>query len=599
MKVFLNIRICFSLLSVLLTVLNCNEKTTKQPNILIILTDDQGYGDIGINGNPEVDTPNMDAFARQSVQLHDYHAQPVCAPSRAQLMTGRPALEVGVWGVHAGRDYLNLDETTIAEVLHQNNFPTYMIGKWHLGKEDPYLPEMRGFDEAWVQRNLYAHQNPEVKHKGELLTPKGWTVDYFTDKAIEIMTSNTNTPKFLYLGYPQIHKPYVAPDSLIQKYIDRGHPRSVASIYGITEQLDQNLGRLFSALEESGQMENTLIFFIGDNGPIWNNAPENNTGIPQLPEAEKARNPMNFSGVKGRLRENGHRTIGFIKYGNRYTPHIESQMVDIADVFPTVLDVLNISMPDSSKPLYGQSIVPVLEGIKVQRDQYLYYANHEVLWQERPYQYAFLGDKNRLKFEEQELAIRKGKYKYVQGYFGKKLYDLEADVQETKDLSDELPELRTELENQLKKWWEIEVVQQSNSYDMPEFYLGIGIRDDSTYIHGEAPFEVFGDIVTTSHSTDNWTIDGDGQSFKIHVDKFGIYEFKMDFKEGEGKGEIQVVLDGTRSSYPVERLRSIPLLSKPLEPGEYTIEIRLIKVKNSGKPVIENFYGLKVKKVAG
>ena len=586
------------IITILVSLVGCKSELQQQPNVLIILTDDQGYGDIGINGNPEVDTPNMDAFARQSVQLHDYHAQPVCAPSRAQLMTGRPALEVGVWGVHAGRDYLNLDETTIAEVLQQNDFPTYMIGKWHLGKEDPYLPEMRGFDEAWVQRNLYAHQNPEVKHKGELLTPEGWTVDYFTDKAIEIMTTNTDTPKFLYLGYPQIHKPYVAPDSLIQKYINRGHPGSVASIYGITEQLDQNLGRLFSALEKSGQMENTLIFFIGDNGPIWNNAPENNSGIPQLPEAEKARNPLNFSGVKGRLRENGHRTIGFVKYGNRFTPRIENQMVDIADVFPTILDVTNISMPDSAKQLYGQSILPVLEGKRVERDQYFYYANHEVLWQERPYQYAFLKDKNQLKFEEQELAIRKGKYKYVQGYFGKKLYDLDADLQETNDISEVFPEVRTELEMRLKNWWEKKVIQESNSYDMPEFYLGMGLKD-STYIHGEAPWEVFGDIITTSHSTDNWTKNGDGQSFKIIVKKFGVYEFNMDAEVGDGIGKVQVSLDKVRTSYPVTEINEIPLVTKPLTPGEYMLELKLVDVKGSSKPVIKQFNGLVVRKVAG
>lgn len=579
--------------------ISCTTEPPKKPNVLIILTDDQGYGDISINGNLEVDTPNMDAFARSAVRLQDYHAQPVCAPSRAQLMTGRPALEVGVWGVHGGRDYLNLDETTIADVLQKNDYPTYMIGKWHLGKEDPYLPEMRGFDEAWVQRNLYAHQNPEVKHKGELLTPHGWTVDYFTDRAIEIMTSNIDTPKFLYLGYPQIHKPYIAPDSLIQKYINRGHSKSVASIYGITEQLDQNLGRLFTALEESGQIDNTLIFFIGDNGPIWNNAPLNSGDVPQLPKEESARNPKNFSGVKGRLRENGHRTIGFVKYGSHFTPRDEVQMVDIADVFPTVLDILDISPPDATKELYGTSILPILEGRTVEREQYLYYANHEVLWQERPYQYAFLEDKTQLRFEEQELAIRKGKYKYVQGYFGKKLYDLDADLQETTDLSDSLPEQRKELEEQLKVWWEKTVILVSNSYDMPEYYLGVGLKDDSTYIHGEAPTQVFGNIVTNSHSTDNWMENGDGQSYKIVVKKIGVYEFKLDFEIGEGVGRIQTTLNGVRNSYSVEELIYIPSLAIPLQPGEYLLDLRLVEVENTGEAVIHKFHGIEVRKVAG
>jgi len=588
----------YLLLLIWVSIIYCsNEIGSEQPpNILIILTDDQGYGDISFNGNPEVNTPNMDAFARNSVRLHDYHAQPVCAPSRAQLMTGRHALTAGVWGVHGGRDYLNLDEYTIAQLLQTNGYNTYMLGKWHLGKEAPYLPEQRGFDEAWVQANLYQHQNPIIKHKGNELAPKAWTVDYLTDTAIDVFTSEEAAPTFMYLAYPQIHKPYIAPDSLVQKYIGRGHSKAVASIYGITEQLDQNIGRLLGELKESGKLENTLIFFIGDNGPIWNNPPAAYDGLPALPEEEAARNPLNLAGVKGRLHENGHRTIGFVKWGTTFEARDEYQMVDIADIFPTIADVLNINLPEESKPLLGESILPILKGEIQDRNKAYYYSNHEVLWDNRPYQYAFLKDKTTLIFEEQELAIRKGKYKYIQGYFGKKLFNLDEDLQETNDLSLEYPEIRLELETDLKTWWEETVIKESNSYDMPVFYVGVkGI--DSTYIHGAAPSEVFGEIVTGSHNTQNWVKNGDGIAQKFIVQSLGIFEFMPDWELGDNEAELEVTIGNQRSSYllsEIERL-SIPILTMPLEPGEYQIELRIRNSKSTLEPALKTFNGFIVK----
>ncbi|MEQ9309199.1 MAG: sulfatase-like hydrolase/transferase [Balneolaceae bacterium] len=575
--------------------LNCtiNKVNEQPPNILIILTDDQGYGDISINGNPEVDTPHMDAFAMNSVRLHDYHAQPVCAPSRAQLMTGRHALTTGVWGVHGGRDYLNLDEFTIAQLLQGNGYETYMLGKWHLGKEAPYLPEQRGFDEAWVQANLYEHQNPIIKHKGNELAPKAWTVDYLTDTAINVFARVSDSPKFMYLAYPQIHKPYIAPDSLIEKYIAQGHSDAVASIYGITEQLDQNIGRLLRVLEQSGKLENTLIFFIGDNGPIWNNPPASFDGLPALPEEEAARNPLNLAGVKGRLHENGHRTIGFVKWGNMFEARDEYQMVDIADIFPTIMEVLDILLPVESKPLFGESILPILNGETQDRNRAYYYSNHEVLWENRPYQYAFLEDKKNLLFDEQELAIRKGKYKYIQGYFGKKLFNLEEDLQETIDISLDYPEIRMELESELKEWWEETVINESNSYDMPVFYLGINSMD-STYIHGAAPYEVFGDIYTSSHNTQNWTNNGDGIAQKFIVQNFGIYEFIPDWELGTSDAELEVTLRNQRSSYLLSEMEglNIPLLTVPLEPGEYQIEIRIRNSTSESEAAIKAFNGI-------
>jgi len=570
-----------------------SETNTEKPNILIILTDDQGYGDISINGNAELDTPNMDAFARQSVRLHDYHSQPVCAPSRAQLMTGRQALTAGVWGVHAGREYLNLDELTIAEVLQNDGYQTFMLGKWHLGKEDPYLPESRGFDEAWVQTNLYQHQNPIIKHKGTELAPKAWTVNYLTDTAIEVFARESDEPKFVYLAYPQIHKPYIAPDSLIQKYIDRGHSRAVASIYGITEQLDQNIGRLFKELENSGTLENTLVFFIGDNGPIWNNPPANSNGLPQLPEEESARNPLNLAGVKGRLHENGHRTIGYVKWGERFKERDEYQMVDIADLFPTITDILAIDLPKNSKELLGESILPILNGNIQNREAYYYYSNHEILWENRPYQYAFLEDRNALIFEEQELAIRKGKYKYIQGYFGKKLFDLDSDLQELVDITDQKPEMRFELENELKRWWENDVIKNSTSYDIPQFHVGI-LGKDSTYIHGSAPTKVFGDIITGSHDSQNWIKDGDGVSYSFFVDNLGIFEFTPHWEIGATDAEIEVIIDNQINRYKLSELskNTIPIATLSLEPGDHEISVRLKNTKPNGKVAIENFYGL-------
>jgi arylsulfatase A-like enzyme len=246
-----------------------------RPNILLIFTDDQGYGDVAIHGNEDVDTPSLDMLARQSVRLDNFHAQPVCSPSRATLMTGRHFLKTGVWGTNGGRQYMNLDETTIANMLHDVGYHTAMLGKWHLGKTGPYRPQERGFEDTWRLLDNHDHVDPVLDHNGVTIREEGWTVDYLTDRVIELFEQKQSQPLFVYLAHPLIHEPYYAPDSLVQKYSIKGFSPSLATLYAMTEQLDYNTGRLMRALDETGEKDNTIVLFITDNGRIGNPGTEN------------------------------------------------------------------------------------------------------------------------------------------------------------------------------------------------------------------------------------------------------------------------------------------------------------------------------------
>ena len=410
---------------------------SERPNILLILSDDQGYGDLAVYGNQDVRTPHLDRLAQQSVLFRNFHAQPVCSPTRAELMTGRNFLEAGVWGVHGGRDYLHLDQRTIANELNDSGYDTAMLGKWHLGKTAPYMPYNRGFNESWsITGRLYEHTDPILDHSGTPEHPRGWAADILTELAIEFMTRQRESPFFVYLAYPEVHEPWVAPESLIERYEQQGLSRSMASVYAMNEQLDAAVGRLLLAMEEHGLGENTVVVFVGDNGPI--NTTSN--GLSPLTAAEMARrNPEGLRGMKGQVFENGLRVPAMIRWSGRFDPREVTVPADVIDLAPTLLDIAGVTPADPAK-LRGESLTPLLTGTdSAPLSRPAFYANHEAIWPARKNLYSFLPDKSHIDPFRTHLAVRSGKFKLVQIDGERQLFDIESDPREHTDLSRAAP----------------------------------------------------------------------------------------------------------------------------------------------------------------
>jgi arylsulfatase A len=219
----------------------------EQPNVLLVVTDDQGYWDTGWSGNEQIDTPTMDKLAEEGAAFTRFYVEPVCAPTRAGLMTGRHYLRTGIYNTRFGSDTLGKDEITLAELLKQAGYRTGLFGKWHLGKYAGYRPHDRGFDEflghyhGHIERYEYADQ---LVHNGRPVHTRGYVTDLFTDAAIEFIETSGRRPFFCYLAYNAPHSPFVLDtshdqqptgDALIEKYLQRGLPLREARIYGMVE----------------------------------------------------------------------------------------------------------------------------------------------------------------------------------------------------------------------------------------------------------------------------------------------------------------------------------------------------------------------------
>ena len=548
---------------------------SSKPNILLILTDDQGFGDLSLHGNPYVETPFLDAMMGESVELTHFHAAPLCAPTRASLMTGRHHLKAGVWGVHGGRDYMDLGQVTIAERLSEAGYRTAMAGKWHLGKTAPYLAYNRGFDESWVITDrLYEHTDPVLDHNGVEEHRVGWTVDSLHEIALEWISAENNRPFFFYLAHPYIHEPYYAPEDLVEKYRKKGLSESFATLCAMTEHLDKSLRQFFENLKKASLLENTIVLFMGDNGPIGN--PVN---LPHLTDEEmNFRNPANLRGVKGNPYENGTRAPCFIYWNNHFSPMVSKQEVDITDMVPTILELAGVGF--DSKEFDGVSIVNHLENGEAIETPSRFYANHQVEWKGKERLYDFLEDKSQLEFGTQNLAIRSGNWKYVRSYGNEELFDLKADPSERHNLLDAHPDKASSMRAELQTWWE-EVRELEESYEMPVFVLP-EIIGAETILDTCAPQVLQGDVHQGSHFSFDWERNEDGIVFGVRVPSDGKYLVRAVV---EAKGNDLVLEVGTKDSRTFAELSNgkfeVELGELFLQEGDQNLGLHLVKAKSN------------------
>ena len=247
-----------------------------RPNIILVLTDDQGYGDLGVHGNARISTPNLDAFARESLEMTRFYVEPVCSPTRSSIMTGRYHMRTGVLATSRGGARMFGDEETLAEVLAQSGYRTTIAGKWHLGDNAPSRPQDQGFQQVLVHRSGGIGQIPDrdatytqplLWRNGKREVGDGYCTDLFFDAAIDFIKNNRTHPFFLYLPTNVPHTPISIAKKYWQPFADAGVPEQTAKLYGMMKNLDDNFGRLTNALTETGLARNSVLIFMSDNGP--------------------------------------------------------------------------------------------------------------------------------------------------------------------------------------------------------------------------------------------------------------------------------------------------------------------------------------------
>ncbi len=322
---------------------------TVKPNIVFILTDDQGYGDLGRHGHPLLKTPNLDALHDQSVRFEKFYVSPSCSPTRAALMTGMHEFRSGVTHTTNPREHLNREAVLLPQLLKSAGYRTGFVGKWHLGNDGDYAPAKRGFD--WCSTNAggpNVHFDPVFVRNGKREKRQGYREDIFFDEAMTFVEESKDSPFFCYLATYSPHAPLKAPEEFKAPFAGKVDAQE-ADYLGMVANLDHNIGRLMKRLRDLGQEENTIVIFMNDNGQT-HGLDVYNAGM---------------RGSKCTIWQGGSRAMSFWKWPAQWKPHGVLNLTAHLDVLPTLCDVAGAAIPpELGAKLEGFTLRPLLETVQ-------------------------------------------------------------------------------------------------------------------------------------------------------------------------------------------------------------------------------------------
>lgn len=459
---YLCLRYCFQnircwVVALIMSFLSATAANAGSPNILILLTDDQGFGDLSYYGNPHLKTPAIDSFARESVEFKRFYVSPVCAPTRASLLTGRDSYRTGVTDTWKGMATMHQDEVTLAEVLRQEGYATGLFGKWHLGDTYPYRPQDQGFDTVLMHRGGGIGQpsdppgnsyfDPQLLWQGKMKSFSGYCMDIYTDKTIEFITAHQNQPFFAFLATNTPHTPLQVPDSYAEPYLEAGLPEETSKIYGMVANIDHNFARILAKLDELGLAENTITIFMSDNGPkVFSDI----------------RHMAGMNGEKTDVLEAGIRSPFFLRWpAGLKAPQVIETIAAHIDLMPTLLDACKIAGTDYA--LDGQSLMPLMTGASTAWPERTIFIQWHRGKPPKPYRnFAAIGTRWKLLQRNDKFSETK-----PQNF---ELYDLEKDPGETRNLADTHPDIVERLRSRYDQW--LADVSSTRGYaDLPS---GIG-----------------------------------------------------------------------------------------------------------------------------
>ena len=398
-----------------------NGQSTKrdQPNVVFILTDDQGWGDLSLHGNPWLKTPHIDQFAAEGAQFDRFFVSPLCAPSRASFLTGRYHLRTGTATVTGGLETMRSEELTLAEAFKQNGYRTGCFGKWHNGEHYPEHPNGQGFDEffGFCGGHWNKYFDALLERNGQPVKTKGYITDVLTNEALAFIEKNKDQPFFCYIPFNAPHGPFIVPDAYFNKYASQGLDNRTASVYGMCENIDDNVGKILERLKSLKLADNTIVIFSTDNGP-----------------AGKRFNG-DMKGTKGSVHEGGVRVPFFIRWPGHITPNSKvSQLAGHIDVFPTLVGMCGLNVT-GNLPLDGVSLVPYLQ--------------QQSLPERQLYTHVYKGNK----LKSAPGAVRSSQYRFIHADAGDSLYDMIRDPSQKKDISKASPDLLKSFRISYDQWF--------------------------------------------------------------------------------------------------------------------------------------------------
>ncbi len=458
-------RVIVVLLFFIATAGSFSQERTR-PNVILIITDDQGYGDFGFTGNDQIKTPVLDALSKRSTRFNNFYVSPVCAPTRSSLMTGRYSLRTGVRDTYNGGAIMATSEVTIAEMLKQANYKTGMYGKWHLGDNYPSRPMDQGFEESLIHlsggmgqvgdfttyfQGDTSYFDPVLWYNGRQKKYDGYCSDIFTDNAIDFIEKNHDAPFFCYLSFNAPHTPLQVPDAYYQMYADidpsiafeknnsskvkmsEKNKEDARKVYAMVSNIDENIGKVISKVKRLGIEDNTIIIFMTDNGP------------------QQLRYVGGMRGLKGSVYRGGVRVPFLFSYPEHFKgdKDVETTTAHI-DVLPTIAKLCNVDLPKNKK-IDGKNMLPLIKGSKVD-------------WAERP---LFFYWTRRYPELYNNIALQKGDYKlvgqtnYNAGIEDFQMFDIKKDPNEQNNIVLGNKALASNLKNELDNCYKELIVSKN------------------------------------------------------------------------------------------------------------------------------------------
>ena len=550
--------------------LSVARRRTDRPNVVLVMTDDQGYGDLACHGNAEIKTSNLDKLYAQSTRLTNFHVGPTCAPTRAALMTGRYANRTGVWHTVMGRSLLRKDEVTMANVFSAAGYRTGIFGKWHLGDNYPFRPQDRGFGEVLIHGGGGVGQTPDYwgndyfddvyLHNGERKKFAGYCTDVWFDRAIKFIETNKDRPFFCYVPTNTPHVPYNVAEEYSKPYRDKGIEESRAAFYGMVTNIDDNVGRLMARLKDLSLERDTILIFMTDNGTSGGHRIVNGT--------ERGHN-CHMRGRKGSEYDGGHRVPCFIRWPGggldgardivRLTAHI--------DLLPTLIELCGLRRP-AGVTFDGGSLAALLK-------------NRSESWPER----AVVTDSQRIEDPQKwrKSAVMTDRWRLVNG---KELYDMKVDPGQDNDISAENPRVTARLRKAYENWW-AETSKRFGEYC--EIIIGSDKENPSTLTcHDWHSIEG----VRQAHSNQGAVRDGAQTSgfWAVEIASDGVYEFALRRWPAEVDEPINAAVGGGKAIGATNaRLKIADVdITKPVSAGARAVTFEL-KLK-AGKTRLQTWF---------
>jgi arylsulfatase A-like enzyme len=540
------------LASVILFTLTLTALADRRPNVVIFLTDDQGWGDLSINGNTNLSTPNVDSLAKDGASFENFYVCAVCAPTRAEFLTGRYHPRTGVSGVSRGEGRLNPDETTIGNVFKEAGYNTGAFGKWHNGTQSPYHPNDRGFDEFYgFTSGHWGHYfSPPLDHNGARVRGKGYVVDDFTNHALQFIRKHRDEPFLCYLPYNTPHSPMMIDDQFYDKFKDldpelrhrdpdREDLMVTRAALAMCENIDWNVGSILTELDKLKLRDDTIVVYFSDNGPNsfrWNGG---------------------MKGRKATVDEGGLRSPLFIRWPGRIPAGSRvNHITGAIDLLPSLASLAGIHVT-TTKPMDGLSFKPLLGDPK-----------------------AFWNERDLFSLWRDKASVRSQRFRLDSSGH---LYDIENDRGQQVDIAAQHPEEAARLRNALARHQE-QMEMEFKPFRNRPFTVGYG---RSTTLPARDGIE-HGNILRSSKAPNNsffknWKNEDDSITWSVDVGQAGLYEatvfytctsknvgarirLAMDSKAGEAEAEVTQAFDPPLYDKSKERVAASHYFVKDFKP---------------------------------